>query len=64
MKPAFLLMCYLAGAPAGTLHFGNVTTCDYFKKFLHKQVIKIGEETKSYQCYCKLVNVNEKMRLY
>ena len=64
MKPAFLLMCYLAGAPAGTLHFGNVTTCDYFKKYLDNQSIKIGEDEKNYDCFCKLVNVNENMRLY
>ena len=64
MKPAFLLMCYLAGAPAGTLHFGNVTTCDYFKKYLDNQSIKIGEDEKNYDCICKLVTVNETTRLY
>ena len=47
MKPAFLLMCYLAGAPAGTLHFQSVKTADYFKSFLDNQTIKIGEEEKS-----------------
>ena len=46
MKPAFLLMCYLAGAPAGTLHFQSVKTADYFKSFLDNQTIKIGEEEK------------------
>ena len=64
MKPAFLLACYLAGNPSGTLHLSNINNCDYFKKFLHQQSVKIGEETKSYQCYCKLVKVNENMRLY
>ena len=64
MKPAFLLMCYLAGTPAGTLHFGNVTTCDYFKKYLDNKSIKIGEDEKNYDCFCKLVTVNESMRLY
>ena len=57
-------MCYLAGTPAGTLHFGNVTTCDYFKKYLDNQSIKIGEDEKNYDCFCKLVTVNESMRLY
>ena len=64
MKPAFLLMCYLAGAPAGTLYFGNVTTCDYFKKYLDNQSIKIGDQEKNYDCFCKLVTVNETIRLY
>ena len=64
MKPAFVLLCYLAGNPAGQLHFANVNNCDYFKKFLANQTIKIGEETQNYDCYCKLVNVNENMRIY
>ena len=64
MKPAFVLLCYLAGNPAGQLHFANVNNCDYFKKFLTNQTIKIGEETKKYECYCKLVKVNEEMRLW
>ena len=48
MKPAFVLLCYLAGNPAGQLHFANVNNCDYFKKFLSNQTIKIGEESKNY----------------
>ena len=64
MKPAFVLLCYLAGNPEGMLHFRNVNKCDYFKKFLTNQTIKIGEETKKYECYCKLVKVNEEMRLW
>tara|TARA_R100000773_G_C4148822_1_gene71867 strand:- start:184 stop:378 length:195 start_codon:yes stop_codon:yes gene_type:complete len=64
MKPAFLLMCYLSGAPAGTLHFQSVKTADYFKNFLDNQVIKIGEEEKKYDCFVKLVKVNKQMRLY
>tara|TARA_R100001460_G_scaffold104741_1_gene150677 strand:+ start:384 stop:578 length:195 start_codon:yes stop_codon:yes gene_type:complete len=64
VKPAFVLLCYLAGNPAGMLHFANVNNCDYFKKFLDNQTIKIGEEIKNYNCYCKLVKVNENMRLY
>jgi len=64
MKPAFVLLCYLAGNPAGTLHLANVNNCEYFKKYLTNQTIKIGEESKNYDCYCKLVNVNENMRLY
>tara|TARA_Y100000401_G_scaffold81502_1_gene66903 strand:- start:721 stop:915 length:195 start_codon:yes stop_codon:yes gene_type:complete len=64
MKPAFLLMCYLAGNPAGTLHFSSVKNCDYFKKFLDNQTIKIGDEEKNYDCFCKLVTVNENMRLW
>ena len=42
----------------------SVNNCDYFKKFLDNQAIKIGEEIKNYNCYCKLVKVNENMRLY
>ena len=64
MKPAYLLMCYLAGAPAGTLHFQSVKTADYFKSFLDNQTIKIGEEEKKYDCFVKLVKVNKQMRLY
>ena len=64
MKPAFVLLCYLAGNPAGSMHLANVNNCNYFKKFLSNQTIKIGEESKNYDCYCKLVNVNETMRLY
>ena len=64
MKPAFVLLCYLAGNPAGSLHFASVGNCDYFKKYLSGQTVKIGQETKNYTCYCKLVNVNESMRLY
>ena len=64
MKPAFLLMCYLAGTPAGQTHFANVNNCDYFKNYLDNQSIKIGEDEKNYDCFCKLVTVNENMRLY
>ena len=64
MKPAFVLLCYLAGNPAGSMHLANINNCQYFKKFLSNQTIKIGEESKNYDCYCKLVNVNESMRLY
>ncbi len=28
MKPAFVLLCYLAGEPAGMLHFSSVNNCD------------------------------------
>ena len=64
MKPAFVLLCYLAGNPSGMLHFSSVNNCDYFKKYLSNQTIKIGEEQKNYDCYCKLVKVNESMRVY
>jgi hypothetical protein len=64
MKPAFVLLCYLAGNPAGSMHLASINNCQYFKKFLSNQTIKIGEESKNYDCYCKLVNVNESMRLY
>ncbi len=64
MKPAFLLMCYLAGNPQGTMHLSNINNCKYFREHLHKQTIKIGEEIKSYECFCKLVNVNENVRLW
>ena len=40
MKPAFLLMCYLAGNPAGTLHFQSVKTADYFKSYLDNQTVR------------------------
>ena len=64
MMPAFLLMCYLAGNPSGTLHFQSVKTADYFKSFLDNQTIKIGQEEKKYDCFVKLVKVNEQMRLW
>jgi len=64
MKPAFLLMCYLAGNPAGQTHFANVNNCDYFKKYLDNQSIKMGKEERNYDCFCKLVTVNESTRLY
>ncbi len=64
MKPAFVLLCYLAGNPAGQLHLASVNNCIYFKKFLTNQTVKIGDETKNYECYCKLVKVNNQMRLY
>ena len=60
MKPAFVLMCYLSGAPAGVLHFENVNTCGYFKKHLTEQYVVIGEDQKRYSCFCKLVKVDEK----
>ena len=64
VKPAFVLLCYLAGNPAGTLHLSNVNNCTYFKDRLANQTVKIGKETQNYDCYCKLVNVNKQMRLW
>ena len=64
MKPAFVLLCYLAGQPSGILHFSNIKNADYFKRFLDNQEIQIGEERKKYDCYIKLVKVNKGMRLY
>jgi len=64
MKPAFLLMCYLSGDISGTLHFRSITTAQYFKNFLDNQTVKIGDEEKKYDCFVKLVKVNEKMRLW
>tara|TARA_R100001015_G_C4614516_1_gene170375 strand:- start:892 stop:1089 length:198 start_codon:yes stop_codon:yes gene_type:complete len=65
MKPAFLLMCYLSGMPSGQTHFADVNSCNYFKKSLSNQAIKIGEDEKYYDCYCKLVIINEKrVKLY
>ena len=64
MKPAFLLMCYLGGNPAGTLHFQSVKTADYFKSYLDGQTVTIGQEQKQYDCFVKLVKVNEQMRLW
>ena len=43
MKPAFVLLCYLAGNPAGQLHLSNVNNCKYFKDRLANQTVKIGE---------------------
>ena len=57
-------MCYLAGNPAGTLHFQSVKTVDYFKSYLDNQSVTIGQETKKYDCFVKLVKVNEQMRLW
>ena len=62
MKPAFVLLCYLAGNPSGMLHFLVLIIVIIFKKYLSNQTIKIGEEQKNYDCYCKLVKVNENMR--
>ena len=59
MNPAFLMMCYLGGAVAGTIHFENVNTCNYFKKALTGQTVFIGEEEKRYSCYCKLVKIDK-----
>tara|TARA_R100000773_G_C4131272_1_gene62044 strand:- start:11 stop:211 length:201 start_codon:yes stop_codon:yes gene_type:complete len=58
--PAFLLYCTLNGVPAGTCHFASVNTCMYFRDFLHNQNIKMLEETKNYQCFCRLVNIDPK----
>ena len=64
MKPAFVLVCYLSGLPAGTMYLASVNNCNYYKDRLTKQEIKIQGEIKKYDCYCKLVNVNKDMRLY
>ena len=45
--PAFMLMCFLSGAPQGTMYFQNMDTCKYFRDGLSNQTIKMGEETKS-----------------
>ena len=65
MSPAFLLMCYLSGTPAGTLHFESVDNCNYFKEALTEQSIVIGEEEKRYSCFCKLVMIDKnKIRVW
>tara|TARA_B100000925_G_scaffold226686_1_gene175158 strand:- start:496 stop:690 length:195 start_codon:yes stop_codon:yes gene_type:complete len=64
VKPAFLLMCYLSGNPAGTLHFQSVNTAHYFKSYLDNQTVKIGETEQRYDCFVKLVKVNKEMRLW
>jgi len=66
MKIAFAILCFLDGFPQnGTAFFSNMNNCLYFSKFLSEQKsIKIGEEFKQYSCYCKMVEVNEKVRLY
>tara|TARA_Y100000816_G_C25591989_1_gene317730 strand:+ start:161 stop:370 length:210 start_codon:yes stop_codon:yes gene_type:complete len=53
--PAFMLMCFLSGAPQGTMYFQNMDTCKYFRDGLSNQTIKMGEETKSYNCWCKMI---------
>jgi hypothetical protein len=63
----FLLACYMNGVPNGSTHFKSVQTCTYFKNYLHKQTVNIGQppEAKMYECYCKLVNVDpEKVRVH
>ena len=55
MKPAFVLLCYLAGNPAGQLHLASVNNCVYFKKFLTNQTVKIGEETKTMSVIANLL---------
>lgn len=57
-------MCYLAGNPAGTLHFQSVNTANYFKSHLDNQTVKIGETEQRYDCFVKLVKVNKEMRLW
>ena len=69
MKPAFLLMCYLAGNPQGTMHLSSINNCIYFRDFMTKQSVtmknKDGKvETKMYECICKLTKVPEETRLY
>ena len=64
MKVAFLLVCMLNGLPSGQAHFASINSCDYFKNYLDNQTIRMGEETRDYDCYCKFVNVNKDTRLY
>ncbi len=66
MKVAFAILCFLDGFPQnGQAFFSNMHNCLYFSEFLSKQKsVKIGNEEKLYQCYCKLVNVNKDVRLY
>ena len=65
MKPAFLLMCYLSGISSGSLQFVSINECLYYKDRLDGQSIKVGEEQKVYDCYCKLVMVNsDKVKVY
>ena len=51
MKPAFVLLCYLAEIMQGCFILQVLIIVDYFKKFLDNQAIKIGEEIKNYNCY-------------
>ena len=47
MKPAFLLLCYLSGNPAGTMHLASIKDCIFYKDYLDNQNVKIGEEEKT-----------------
>ena len=46
------------------MHLASIKDCIFYKDYLDNQNVKIGEEEKNYDCYCKLVNVNKDMRLY
>ena len=67
MKVGFAILCFLNGFPSGTnqVFFSNMHNCLYFSEFLSKQKsVKIGDEDKQFSCYCKMVMVNKKVRLY
>tara|TARA_X000001388_G_scaffold49215_2_gene35341 strand:- start:1937 stop:2146 length:210 start_codon:yes stop_codon:yes gene_type:complete len=58
----FLLSCYLNGVPSGSSHFKSILTCSYFRDYLHKQSVNIGQppKPKMYECFCKLVMADPK----
>lgn len=61
LVPAFMLMCFLSGTPQGQMYFRNMDTCNYFRDGLSNQTFKMGEETKNYYCWCKMIpEVNTK----
>ena len=71
MKPAFILICMMAGIPEknGRMFLSSINNCVYFKEYLTKQSVtmknKDGKvETKMYECICKLTKVPEETRLY
>ena len=61
LVPAFMLMCFLSGTPQGQMYFRNMDTCNYFRDGLSNQTFRMGEETKNYYCWCKMIpEVNTK----
>ncbi len=66
MKAAFILMCFMTSPLqySGDIKFSNVNNCNYFKKRLHGQVMKLGDQVRNYECMCKATMVKESTRLF
>ena len=66
MKAAFIMMCFMTSPLqySGDIKFSSVNNCMYFKNKLHGQVMKLGEQTRKYECMCKATLVNKGTRLF